>query len=132
MLLLNVVVVVLFDEFITNVVREKEAVEVVSEEMRSKRRIMGVLDPITLSLTGFQDVVDLKDKCDVILDQLDTDQGNSLSFSEFRNGIKNLTDTENIHLTLDDFELITDYGSHLNTESGNFNKDQFHVMMTLT
>ena len=77
---------------------------------------MDVLDPITLSLTGFQDVVDLKDKCDVIFDQLDTDQVNSLSFLEFRNDIKNLPDTENIHLTLDDFEVITEYGTHLNAE----------------
>jgi hypothetical protein len=77
---------------------------------------MDVLDPITLSLTGFQDVVDLKDKWDVIFDQLDTDQVNSLSFLEFRNDIKNLPDTENIHLTLDDFEVITEYGTHLNAE----------------
>jgi hypothetical protein len=128
-LLLNVVVAVLLDEFIANVVREKEAAEAAAEEIRAKRRIMGVLDPITLSLTGFQDAADLKDKCDVIFDQLDTDQGNSLSFLEFRNGIKNLPGTENIHLTLDDFELITEYGAHLNAESGNFNKDQFHAMM---
>jgi hypothetical protein len=64
-----------------------------------------------------------------MFDQLDTDRGGSMSFSEFRCGLKNLPGTDDIHLTLDDFELITEYGAHLNTESGNFNKEQFHAMM---
>ena len=45
-LLLNVVIAVLLDEFIANVVRETDAAEEVTETIRAKRRITGVLDYI--------------------------------------------------------------------------------------
>jgi hypothetical protein len=88
---------VLLDEFIANVVRETDAAEEVAEAIRAKRRITGVLDPITISLTSFQDAEDLKDKCGAIFDQLDTDRGGSLSFSEFRCGLKNLPGADDMN-----------------------------------
>jgi hypothetical protein len=53
-LLLNVVIAVLLDEFIANVQRELEEREAKAEAEAAKRLVTGVLDPITQNLIEYQ------------------------------------------------------------------------------
>jgi voltage-gated sodium channel len=53
-LLLNVVIAVLLDEFIANVQRELEEREAKAEAEAAKRLVTGVLDPITENLIEYQ------------------------------------------------------------------------------
>ena len=92
----------------------------------------GVLDPITSTLTSYEDMDDLMEKCDRMFDRLDADGDGGawalcrvqhefaktwayptdikrcagLRFEEFKSEIRNLPGTEQIHLTTDDFEVL--------------------------
>ena len=116
------------EEFLANVEREKHAAEIEEEALLAKQRVTGVLDPVTQSLTSFQNAQDLSAKIDKIFEKLDADGGCSLTFVEFKQGLQLLPGTAKIHMTADDFEIITENGKHLG-EEGDFNKDQFHGMM---
>jgi len=120
-LLLNVVVAVLLDEFIANVQREKDAANEIKRKEAEKRRITGVLDPITATLTDYQDWEDLTEKSDRIFDTLDYDGDGGLTFAEFKAGIRRLPGTGGIHMTEDEFEIITEYGKLLGV-NGQFTK----------
>jgi hypothetical protein len=126
--LLNVVVAVLLDEFISSVTREKEEQEREQIRVNNKKKITGCIDTLTKTLTTFEDEEDLISKIDEIYDRLDMDGSGGLNFDEFRAGIKTLPGCHNVHVTLDDFELITEHGRWL-TEEGEFGKDQFRSMM---
>jgi hypothetical protein len=127
-LLLNVVVAVLLDEFLANVEREKGAADREVEALLAKQRVTGVLDPVTSNLTSFQNLEDLSRKIDNIFNQLDSDGGGELSFEEFKAGLKGIPGIAKIHMTADDFDIITEKGKHLG-EQGTFNLEQFHRMM---
>ena len=107
-LLLNVVVAVLLDEFLANVQREKERAAALVEAEASKQRITGVLDPITSTLTNYQDADDLAETMDTVYKRLDADGSGGLNFDEFKEGIRRLPGTSRIHMTHDDFEIITE------------------------
>ena len=107
-LLLNVVVAVLLDEFLANVERGKELAAALAEAEAAKQRITGVLDPITSTLTNYQDADDLAEKMDVMYKHLDADGSGGLNFEEFREGIKRLPGTGRIHMTKDDFDIVTE------------------------
>ena len=47
---------------------------------------------------------------------------------EFKEGLKLLPGTAKIHMTVDDFEIITENGKHLSAD-GTFGPQQFHGMM---
>ena len=79
-----------------------------------------MLDPITKTLTEFQDIEDLIEKTDVMFAHLDVDGGGTLDFSEFKSGIKNLPGMSKVHMTEDDFEIVSEYGLHLGVQ-GKFN-----------
>ena len=79
-----------------------------------------MLDPITKTLTEFQDIEDLIEKTDVMFAHLDVDGGGTLDFSEFKSGIKNLPGMSKVHMTEDDFEIVSEYGLHLGVQ-GDFN-----------
>ena len=59
-MLLNVVVAVLLDEFIATVTREKEEAERDMAIEKEKRKISGCLDPLAKMLTTFDDQQDLE------------------------------------------------------------------------
>jgi voltage-gated sodium channel len=135
-ILLNVVVAVLLDEFIKFIAEEKEGERRLKEIENEKKRIVGCLDPLTKTLVTFEDTEDLMNKIDEIYLRLDEDDSGVLVFEEFRAGLKNMhvkdptTDqtTFGIHLTPDDFELISDNGQLL-SDDGEFNQQQFRNMM---
>ena len=71
LMLLNVVVAVLLDEFIASVAKEKEEMQRAHEEEAAKKRVIGVLDPITSQLTNFDDAEDLTERIDAMYAALD-------------------------------------------------------------
>jgi hypothetical protein len=87
-----------------------------------------VLDAVTANLTSFRNAEDLCLKIDTIYRQLDSDGGGELSFEEFKAGLKTIPGMAKIHMTAEDFEIITEKGKHLG-EEGTFNLQQFHGMM---
>jgi hypothetical protein len=95
-------------EFIANVQREKDEAVEAAEKENEKRRITGVLDPITSTLVDFQDADDLVRKMDAMWDRLDADGSGGLNYSEFKHGIRNLPGTGRIHMTMDDFDIVTE------------------------
>ena len=58
--------------------------------------------------------------------RLDEDSSGGLNFEEFQAGVMNIIDT--IHLTHDDFDIITEHGKHLGPTQ-EFNIQQFQEMM---
>ena len=74
--------------------REKDEAAEAAERENAKRRITGVLDPITSTLVDFQDADDLASKMDAMWVRLDADGSGGLDFSEFRRGIRTLPGTD--------------------------------------
>ena len=98
-LLLNCVVAVLLDEFLANVQRGKDRAAELAQAEAEKQRITGVLDPITHTLTSYQDLQDLLEKVDAVYEHIDTAKSGGLHFEQFRDGIKTLG--QGIHMTED-------------------------------
>jgi hypothetical protein len=71
--LLNVVIAVLLDEFIAFIAQEKQAVLRQHEAELEKMRVYGCLDPLTKTLIAFNDEPDLMNKIDTIYQRLDND-----------------------------------------------------------
>ena len=114
------------DEFISSVTRAKAAEEQIRREKDDKRKVRGVLDSLTTQLITFEDDDDLELKINAIYHQLDEDGSGGLDFKEFKCGVKNMA--MNIHLTRDDFDIITENGKHLN-RNAEFGREQFQEMM---
>ena len=126
-ILINVCVAVLLDEFVSATIRDKEAAERALEKENQKRRITGVLDPITTELQYFDSRENLVDRIDNMYTTLDEDGSGGLSFAEFKHGLLNLDDMSKIHMTMEDFDQITDNGRYLT--DGEFNQSQFQDIM---
>jgi len=107
--------------------REKDEAERERIAENNKKKITGCLDPLTKTLTSFENEEDLMRKIDDIYDRLDFDGSGGLNFDEFREGIKTLPGAHSIHLTRDDFDMLTENGKHLN--NGEFGQMQFRDMM---
>jgi hypothetical protein len=129
--LFNVVVAVLLDEFLKYIQIEKEAELKDREEALSKSQISGCLDELTKTLALFRDEEDLQYKINELYSSLDTDDSGGLNFEEFCRGLRYLS-LENkcrgIHLTRDDFDNLTEHGALLGAR-GEFNRSQFIKMM---
>ena len=137
--LFNVVVAVLLDEFIKFLSLEKDREAATREAELEKMRVTGCLDPLTKTLVLFEDQKELESMIHGIYHRLDTDDSGGLNFEEFREGLKHMTlkdetsqmrcgPTDGIHITPDDFEILTDSGRLLGP-NGEFNRQQFTSMM---
>ena len=124
--LLNVTIAVLLEAFQRRMraISEEMAQAILIEE--EKRKIKGCLDPLTKGLLTFEDEADLTSRIDEIYSKLDEDGSGGLAFEEFREGVKWLS--KSIHLTRDDFDVVTENGKHLG-ETAEFNRQQFQMMM---
>ena len=122
--LLNVVVAVLLDEFISACMEQQE--EMVKEQWKeqNKNRLRGVLDPMIRTLINFEDDEDLEARLDHLYHRLDV-EGNGLTFVKFRLGLKRDFD---IHLSRDDWDIATEEG-RLTDDTGNLDRHVFHVMI---
>eukprot|EP00960_Hanusia_phi_P077848 768748-Hanusia_phi.AAC.3 len=114
LVLTNIVVAVLLDEFIAYVSREKEQIESKKEQEREaewmEKKVTGVLDPLTHSLTHFNDNEDLTNKIKTTFDRLDVDKSGGLTFEEFKTRVRELPTASPVHLNKDDFDIITEQG----------------------
>ncbi|EKX48820.1 hypothetical protein GUITHDRAFT_105446 [Guillardia theta CCMP2712] len=132
LVLTNIVVAVLLDEFIAYVSREKEQIESQKEQEREaewmEKKVTGVLDPLTHSLAHFNDNEDLTTKIRTTFDRLDVDKSGGLTFEEFKTRVRELPTASPVHLNKDDFDIITEQGALCN-EDGEFSAQQFQHMM---
>jgi hypothetical protein len=128
-MLLNVVIAILLDEFIATVTRAKEEEDRVVTIEQEKRKVRGCLDQLTRSLITFEDQHDLQNKIGELYEHLDEDGSGGLNFEEFQQGLMNMISTMSI--TRDDFDVITENGKHLGP-TAEFNSEQVspqHVRM---
>ena len=70
---------------------------------RQRKKLTGVVDPLTRTLMNYEDEEDLNSRIDTMYDRLDADGGGSLSFDELRSGLKKM----GIHLSYDVWAKIT-------------------------
>ena len=107
--LVNIVVAVLLDEFINAMQKEKEKASAIIREKKEidakASRISGVLDPLLQSLSSFNDNNDLTAKVQDLYSRLDADGGGALDFKELNAGLKELALSKPIHLIEDDFDV---------------------------
>ena len=86
----------------------KEAADQAVADENIKRKICGILDPVTSALMSFDDEDDLLSRIDDIYTHLDTDGSGGLTFEEFRANVRLLPGGSKIRLTHDDFDVITE------------------------
>ena len=84
------------------------------------------MDTIIKDLITFEDEDDFRKKVAYLYHKLDEDDSGGLTFEEFRDGVRQLKSC--IHLAREDFDVITEYGKHLNPQ-GEFSSEQFQAMM---
>eukprot|EP00277_Geminigera_cryophila_P032729 CAMPEP_0173126910 /NCGR_PEP_ID=MMETSP1102-20130122/57457_1 /TAXON_ID=49646 /ORGANISM="Geminigera sp., Strain Caron Lab Isolate" /LENGTH=740 /DNA_ID=CAMNT_0014036387 /DNA_START=163 /DNA_END=2382 /DNA_ORIENTATION=+ len=135
--LFNVVVAVLLDEFISYIAMQKAAKQKIRETELQKMRIIGCLDPLSQTLLIFDDEQHLNSIIDDCFRRLDNDDSGGLNYVEFREGLKHMSIKDrhhegytvlDIHITHDDFDVLTENGKLLG-EYGEFNRMQFRSMM---
>ena len=118
LVLINIVVAVLLDEFISSVTAEKDAKHKAllaqKEQEAHASRQAGVLDPLTAAIATFYDNNDLSAKIKDSYHRLDENNSGGLDFEEFRTGVKKLPTSSPIYLMQDDFDLITEHGAFCN------------------
>jgi hypothetical protein len=83
--LLNVIIAVLLDEFSVFVAAEAKEASKAALAQQKLTSVHGVLDPLLMSLTSFIDVTDLAFKIDGWFRLLDTDGSGGVSFEELVN-----------------------------------------------
>eukprot|EP00960_Hanusia_phi_P027779 747010-Hanusia_phi.AAC.1 len=130
--LINVVVAVLLDEFISSIQREKQEIEMQAKIEEDKRKALtrsnGILDPLSSHLARFVTERDLTKSISETFDRLDNDASGGLNFEEFQRGLKRLPTKTPIHIQEDDFDLLTEGGKLCNSQ-GEFSSEQFQEMM---
>mmetsp|Transcript_16679 Transcript_16679/g.55540 ORF Transcript_16679/g.55540 Transcript_16679/m.55540 type:complete len:677 (-) Transcript_16679:706-2736(-) len=130
--LINVVIAVLLDEFISSIQREKQEIErqekIEEEKRKALTRSNGILDPLSSHLSHFVTDRDLARKIADAYERLDNDGSGGLNYEEFQFGLKRLPTSSPIHLQDDDFDLLTEGGKLCNSQ-GEFSSEQFQEMM---
>lgn len=101
MVLVNIVVAVLLDNFITSVSNEKaeEKKRLRETELKKKPKVTGVLDPVLSGLSQFSGPVDLTKRIQSLYKFVDIDDNGGLSFEELREGLRKFPSTPHIKLT---------------------------------
>lgn len=125
-MLVNIVVAVLLDEFISTVAQEK-ASEAEEQERAERMRqgiidLKGPLDAVLRLLAKFSSETELAQMIDELYDVLDADQSGLISYSEAQEGFRKLHAT----MDLEEWKTLTD---GLRTEEGELDRKMFGVMM---
>ncbi|EKX36094.1 hypothetical protein GUITHDRAFT_117764 [Guillardia theta CCMP2712] len=109
MILLNVVVAVMLDNFIRCVNEEEQGIRKKQAENNRQGidKSIRVLDPILSKLIVFDNADHFEQMVDSVFDRLDLLGSNSLSFSELQTGLKAFHTDPMILLGFDDFQYIT-------------------------
>lgn len=130
LVLINIVIAVLLDEFLSTVETEKQLHA--DDQHRRARQKMGIvkspLDPLLESLCSFYTNDDLSQRIRDLFEMLDADESNSLSCEELNYGLRKLKFKPPIHLTMDDYEVITE-GHMLCNNLGELDAESFELMV---
>ena len=127
---LNVVVAVMLDEFITAVQsvrqaeKDREYEQIIEETMHSGM----ALDPLLAHLINFSSMDDLQDQIVEVYRHLDCDDSGGLGFEELRDGLRLLNLTPRIHFSEEDFETMTNKCQLLNAR-GEIDSLAFQIMV---
>ena len=109
---------------------EDQSLRKVGQGWGQQGRACGLLDPITRTLVGSEDEEDLERRIDLLYSELgSSDRG--IDFEAFKIGLKHLPPRRGgaaIHITEDDFAVITDQGALLGP-TDRLSKAQFRAMM---
>ena len=132
MVLMNIVVAILLDEFLGTVAREK------AEEHRqtgttSSSVISGVssaqaLDPFLAGLVTFTTEEGLLSKIHEIYEAMDIDQSGALSREEFNAGLKLFSLGEQVQVSQEEWQVISEEGTLLNAD-GEIGPSGFEAMV---
>ena len=133
LVLMNIVVAVLLDEFISTVAREKAEDRAKAEEADGdapKRTEIptGPLDPLVRGLLAYTNQDDLMRRIQNLYQRLDLDENGAISLEELNVGLRKIHGASNFRLSADDFNLVTDNARLLNQE-GELTPAAFEVMM---
>lgn len=108
--LLNIVVAVMLDEFFTQVAKEKERrLEKEIQEMEDELadHPTGPLDPLLAQLTYFDTSHDLAKRIEGIFKIMDDNDTGALDYTRMREGLARLRCTPAIHLTAEDWAVLS-------------------------
>jgi len=131
LVLMNVVVAILLDAFVTSVERERLLLHD-QHEMLAKttkaQRTEGALDALTSTLSYFSSPLDLEQKLRKLFHRMDLDENYALSFENFSKGLRHLNFTPALRISRDDFNIVTQ--GFLNAD-GELSYEGFASMMKL-
>ncbi|KAJ1496272.1 Ion transport protein-domain-containing protein, partial [Baffinella frigidus] len=126
--LLNVVVAVLLDEFILAVSESRQEGTLKLTMDRKSKMETTAIDPFLATLTKLNSVQNLERRIQDIYACLDVNLSGSISFEEMTTGLKRLNFEPSIHLSHDDFAVMTE-GVELNEKNEIAGVDFQQVMM---
>jgi voltage-gated sodium channel len=131
-ILINVVIAVLLDEFIECISRQKEkqAAQLAKDKELALAavRIKGSMDPLLMSLSQFTTQEDLLKKIETLFQTLDRDSSGSIGYHELQQSLKELDLSPPIIVHEDDYDVLT-MGSTLCDDDGEFDHKQFQWIM---
>ena len=133
--LVQIVVAVLLDEFMSCVAKEKDEMMAAKKAAESahKRPIPGPVDPLLETFFDYTTMEDLKNKIDFCFEKLDLSENGAVSLEEFNEGLKRMLPSD-IKLKLTDVHWndITENGKLCikdGDQAGEINKEQFRTMI---
>jgi hypothetical protein len=132
--LLNIVVAVLLDEFMTTVARSKakeasEATRQVREELKKQNSTSaGPLDALVRGMLDFTNYDDLMRRISNLYNRLDLDDSGAVSLEELNLGLGKLKLSKPVRLSVDEFNLMTNGCTLLNAD-GELTLAAFEEMM---
>jgi len=110
LVLINVVVAVLLDAFVTSVERERVLLlnqhEMLANTTKAKMS-EGPLDALTSTLLFFSSPLDLEQKLGKLFHRMDLDENLALSFEDFSKGLRYLNFTPALRISRDGFNTVT-------------------------
>jgi len=126
--LVNIVLAVLLDEFLKTAEQNKLEMATAKQAQDHAGGMFGPLDPVLHHLAAFQSSEDLSVRIESLFSLLDQDGGGTIAFDEFAAGLRRLKTTPVIKISQDDFQDIT-LGLKLCGPQGDLTREQFQVVM---
>ena len=127
MVLMNIVIAILLDEFLGTVTREKAEArkrqlkkqlhgEVTTLSARAVSHLHFPLDPFLATLMTCSTDEDLSAKIASVYECMDVDQSGAMSREELNAGLKLFSLEDSVHLSPEDWEIISEHGRFLNAD----------------